>query len=358
MSGFELIKLAFDEVTASEGFRAWLAEQRLSIAVSKGNSLWLVGVRADGALSLAERQFGLCMGLAAAGPDTLFLATRYQIWRLENGLPHGQVSDEGHDHLYLPQMAWTTGVLWVRDVRLGAEGEVMFVNGLFSCVSRPSTTLSFEPLWLPPFVSGLAPEDRCHLSGLELADGRPAFVTSASRSDEPGGWRERRRDGGVVVSVPAGEVVAAGLSMPCSPLLRGETLWLCCGGEGELVAVDLDSGEVTTIVALPGFVRGLAIRDQHAVVAVSRPPRGESFDGLPLAERLTGAEASGRCGIYIVDLRSGYVEHSLIFSAGSAEIHALALLDGVGSATSVPFTGEEVQELVTVPSLYATGPAW
>lgn len=351
MSRFELVRLRFDEVTASEGFCAWLAEQRLSIAVSKGNSLWLIGARADRVLSLSEQHFGLCMGLAAAGPDTLFLATRYQIWRLENGLPPGEVTDEGHDHLYLPQMGWTTGMLLVRDLRVNSEGEVWFVSGLFSCLCRPSTTLNFEPLWMPPFVSALAPEERCHLSGLELVDGRPAFVTSAGLSDQPGGWRQRRRGGGVVVSVPAGEVVADGLSMPCSPLLHGKALWLCCGGTGELVAVDLESGVVTPLVALPGFARGLAIRGRQAVVAVSRPPQGENFAGLPLDERLKGAEASARCGIYIVDLASGRVEHSLTFAAGSPEIHALALLEGVGSAESVPFTGEEVQELVTVPAL-------
>ena len=349
MSGFELVRLSFDEVTASEGFGAWLVEQRLSIAVSKGNSLWLIGVRADGDLSLSEQQFGLCMGLAAAGPDTLFLATRYQIWRLENAVPPGEVTDEGHDHLYLPQTAWTTGMLLVRDLRLTGDGELWFVNGLFSCLCQPGATLNFDPLWLPPFVSALAPEERCHLSGLELADGRPAFVTSASLSDEPGGWRERRRDGGVVVSVPGGDVLAAGLSMPSSPRLHDAALWLCCGGTGELAAVDLDTGEVTSVVALPGFARGLAIRDRHAVVAVSRPPRGDDFAGLPLDDRLKSAGTSPRCGVYIVDIRSGQVEHSLTFSAGSPEIHALALLEGVGSAKSVPFTGDEVQELVTLP---------
>lgn len=356
MSQFELVRLRFDEVTASEGFGAWLAEQRLSIAVSKGNSLWLIGARASGGLSLCEQQFGLCMGLAAAGPDSLFLATRYQIWRLENSLPGGQVTDDGHDHLYLPQMAWTTGMLSVRDLRVGGEGEVWFVNGLFSCLCRPSATLNFDPAWLPPFVSALAPEERCGLSGLALADGRPAFVTSASRSDEPGGWRQRSRDGGVVVSVPDGEVVAAGLSMPCSPLLDGETLWLCCAGTGELVAVDLRSGGVTRLVVLPGLARGLAIRGQQAVVATSRPPRAENLAGVSLEEHLEGGPA--RCGVHIVDLASGRVEHSLTFAAGSPEIHALALLEGVGSARSVSFTGEEVQELVTVPAAHEYGPPW
>ena len=29
----------------------------------------------------------------------------------------------------------------------------------------------FSPRWRPPFVSALAPEDRCHLNGLAMVDG-------------------------------------------------------------------------------------------------------------------------------------------------------------------------------------------
>ena len=182
------------------------------------------------------------MGLAAVGSETLFLATRYQIWRLENALPPDEVSEAGHDRLFLPQAAWTTGALHVRDLAVMGDGRVTFVNGLFSCLATPSPRLSFEPQWLPPFISDLAPEDRCHLSGVACEDGGPAFVTSASASNEPGGWRERVRDGGVVISVPGGELVATGLSMPCSPVLRDGRLWVCLGGSGELAAFDLKDG--------------------------------------------------------------------------------------------------------------------
>jgi hypothetical protein len=66
---------------------------------------------------------------------------------------------------------------------------------------------------------------------------------------------------------------------------------------------------------------------------------------------LAPSEAEGRCGIFVVDLESGRVEHSLLFFGGSGEIQALRLLDGVASATAVPFTGHEVQELVSLPAL-------
>jgi uncharacterized protein (TIGR03032 family) len=349
MSPFELIRLAFDELQPSPGLADWLAAERLSIALTRGNSLSLVGRLQDGSVSLAEYQFGMCRGVFAAGSETLFLATRYQIWRLQNALPDGELTDAGHDCLYLPQTAWTTGMLLVRDLAADPAGEVRFVNGLFSCLSAPSTRLSFEPVWVPPFISALRAEDRCHLSGLAIAEGGPAVVTSASCADHPYGWRERQRDGGVVLSIPTGDTIASGLSMPCSPVLRDGSLWLCAGGSGELVAIDPSDGDIDVVAALPGFARGLAVTGEHAVVGTSCPNRGETFDGLPLSDRLHGAEANGRCGVFVVNLESGAIEHSLLLSGGSAEIHGLALLPNVRNPTAVPFTGADVQELVTVP---------
>jgi uncharacterized protein (TIGR03032 family) len=350
MSDFELVRLTFDELEASPGFADWLAGERLSIALSKGNSLCLIGAGADGSVSLVEYSFGMCRGLFAVDSETLFLATRYQIWRLQNALPAGELSDSGHDRLYLPQTAWTTGMLMVRDLAVDRAGEVVFVNGLFSCLSATSTRLSFEPVWMPPFISALLAEDRCHLSGLALDDRGPAVVTSASRADHTDGWAEQQRDGGVVISVPTGETIAAGLSMPCSPVLRDGSLWLCAGGSGELVAIDPRDGAANVVAALPGFARGLALSGGHAVVGTSCPSRGETFEGLPLSDRLHGADANGRCGVFVADLSSGAIEHSLLLTGGSSEIHGLALLPGVRNPSAVPFTGADVQDLVTVPS--------
>lgn len=353
MNAHQVVRLRFDELQPSPGFTAWLDRAGITIALTKGNSLFLIGRDAEGLLSFTDCQFGMCMGLTAVGSETLFLATRYQIWRLENALPPGQISDGGHDRLFLPQTAWTTGTLLVRDLGVMADGRVVFVNGLFSCLATSSPRLNFEPIWLPPFISGLAPEDRCHLSGVALDEGRPAFVTSASRSDRSGGWREDEREGGVVISVSVGETVAAGLSRPCSPVLRGGRLWVCLGGSGELATIDLEDGTVTRVASLPGFARGLALCDGHAVVGVSGPRRGESFSGLPLADRLPDATDAASCGIFVVELESGRVEHALLFSGGAAEIHAVAVLPGVRSGAAVPFTGTEVQELVAMPTALA-----
>jgi len=39
---------------------------------------------------------------------------------------------------------------------------------------------SFKPVWKPPFISTLAPEDRCPLDGLAMKEGMPRYATAAS----------------------------------------------------------------------------------------------------------------------------------------------------------------------------------
>ena len=79
---------------------------------------------------------------------------------------------------------------------LDGEGRLVFVNTLFSCLATLSESHSFAPSWRPPFVSRLAAEDRCHMNGLAMREGEPAYVTAVSESDVADGWRERRQDGG------------------------------------------------------------------------------------------------------------------------------------------------------------------
>ncbi|HJV08362.1 MAG TPA: TIGR03032 family protein, partial [Acidimicrobiales bacterium] len=269
MSDFQLVRLEFHETDASAGFAGWLADEGVSVAFTSAPRLFFAGLRPDGRLALTDRQYGPCSALVAAGPDTLFLATRFQVWRLENALPAGTLTDDGHDRLFVPQMAWTTGLLGVHDIAVGAGGEPLFVNGRFSCLSRPHERLNFEPVWLPPFVSALSPDDRCHLTGVAVDDtGHPAYVTCAAPTDAANGWRDHQRDGGVVVDVASGEIVCAGLSLPHSPRLRDGRLWLANAGEGQFGYVDLAAGlgRFEPVASVPGFARGVGLHGRFAVV--------------------------------------------------------------------------------------------
>jgi uncharacterized protein (TIGR03032 family) len=130
----------------------------------------------------------------------------------------------------------TTGDLNVHDVVVAAtpEGQeqLVFVNTLFSCLATLSDRHSFKLLWKPPFISKLAPEDRCHLNGLAVVAGQPRYVTSFSRTDTREGWRDNRLESGCVTDVLSGEVVATGLTMPHSPRFYQGKLWLLNSGTG------------------------------------------------------------------------------------------------------------------------------
>ena len=116
------------------------------------------------------------MGLAVSSDSrTLLLATQYQLYRFDNALPSGSLQNE-HDAVYVPRLAWITGDLDIHDVGFGADGSPVFVNTLFSCLASASEGWSFKPLWRPPFITKLAPEDRCHLNGLAMDSGRPRYM--------------------------------------------------------------------------------------------------------------------------------------------------------------------------------------
>src|SRR5215831_9098761 len=214
------------QVTGSPRLASWLAEHRVSLAFTtyQTGKLFLLGRHPEGRLAVFERTFNRAMGLWADG-QTLWLSTLYQLWRFENMLRPGEVY-QGHDRLYVPKVGHTTGDLDVHDVAVEAGGRVVFVATSFGCLATRSERYSFTPLWRPPFLSKLAPEDRCHLNGLALEDGRARYVTAVSQSDVADGWRDRRTDGGVLLEVPSGRVVLSGLSMPHSPRVHRGRLWL------------------------------------------------------------------------------------------------------------------------------------
>jgi uncharacterized protein (TIGR03032 family) len=338
------------EISGSRQFTSWLREQRLSLAFStyQTGKLFFIGLRPDGRLSIFERTFERCMGLcASADAQTLWMSSLYQLWRFENALPPGEKAPGGYDRLYVPQIGYTTGDVDAHDIALGTPAP-LFVNTLFSCIAAPSATHSFRVVWKPPFISKLAAEDRCHLNGLAMEGDQPRFVTAVSVSDLHEGWREHRRDGGVVIDVPTGAIVAGGLSMPHSPRLHGGRLYLLNSGTGEFGTIDLAAGRFEPICFCPGYARGLAIHHGFAVIGLSTCRENRTFSGLPLDDALAGKGASPRCGLLIVDLRRGDVVHSLQIEGMVRELYDVAVLPGVLAPAALGFKSEEIRRTITL----------
>jgi uncharacterized protein (TIGR03032 family) len=336
------------EISTSRQLLPWLAEQRLSLAFTtyQIGKLFVVGVKPGGEISVFERSFNRSMGLCTAG-DGFYLSTLYQIWRFTNVLEPGQQAD-GFDRIYVPQVGWTTGDIDVHDMAVDADGRLVFVNTLFGCLATPSETHSFRPLWRPPFLSRLAAEDRCHLNGLAMKDGRPAYVSAIAETDVVDAWREHRADGGVLVDVEAGEVVARGLSMPHSPRWYRDRLWVLNSGTGELGHVELASGRFVPIAFCPGYLRGLSFCGDHALVGLSRARADRTFSGLPLDERLRSARVEPRCGLQVIDLRSGDVVHWLRLEGVVDELYDVVPLPGVRRPSIIGFKSDEIRRVISI----------
>jgi uncharacterized protein (TIGR03032 family) len=163
------------------------------------------------------------------------------------------------------------------------------------------------------------------LNGLAIVDGRPKYVTALGATDSPEGWRENKAEGGVVVDVESGEIVATGLSMPHSPRWRDGRLWLCDSGRGEVIALDVHRGDRETIARLPGYTRGLAFCGPYALVGLSKIRETSQFGGLPIGQRPDEL----RCGVWVLDAATGQTVASLEFQTDIEEIFDVQVLEGV-----------------------------
>lgn len=349
------------EILTSRQLTAWMAEQRLSLAFTtyQSGKLFLLGLQPDGRLAVFERTFNRAMGLCAHDRQ-LYLSTLFQLWRFDDALEPGQ-AHQGHDRLYVPQLAWTTGDLDVHDVAVTADGRPVFVNTLFSCLAVPAAGHSFAPLWQPPFITRLAAEDRCHLNGLAMRDGRPAYVTAVSRSDVADGWRDRRNDGGVVVEVASGETVADGLSMPHSPRWHdagdGGRLWLLDSGTGRFGWVDPKAGRFEALAFCPGYARGLAFSGPYAVIGLSRPRNNRTFAGLALDGELQKRDSEARCGLVVVDLRTGDTVHWLRLDGFVEELYDVAVLPDARRPMALGLKTDEIRRTLSIAPAEPLQPA-
>ena len=360
------------EITASRQFTSWLAEQNLSLAFTtyQAGKVFFIGLQPNGQLSVFERSFERCMGLYAEG-STLYMSSLYQLWRFENALSAGEVHN-GYDGVYVPQVGYITGDLDVHDVVVevppqpplsrgeqekqnfvpprtkGGLGGVIFVNTLFSCLATVSEKYSFIPLWQPPFISKLAAEDRCHLNGLALRDGQPRYVTALSQSDVADGWRDRRPDGGCVIDISSNEIILTGLSMPHSPRWYRDKLWLLNSGTGEFGCADIERGVFEPVAFCPGYMRGCAFSGDFAIVGLSKPRHNKTFSGLSLDENLRAKDAEPRCGLVVIDTRSGDIVHSLRIEGVVEELYDVQLLPGVRRPMAIGFKTDEIRRVVTM----------
>ena len=320
----------------------------ISLLVSTYQAGKVVAVGAhQGELALTYHNFERAMGLAVK-PDAIAVGARSQVWFLRSAPDlAARVEPAGrHDACFLTRSSHFTGEVQAHELAWAGD-ELWLVNTAFGCLCTLDDKHSFVPRWRPPFVTALAAEDRCHLNGLAMADGRPKYVTALAESDTPQGWRPNKVHGGCLIDVASGQTVARGFAMPHSPRVHRGRVWMLHSGAGQLVLVDPMSGKVETVTELPGYTRGLALYDRYAFVGLSKIRETSTFGGMPIADR----RPELKCGVGVVDLGTGRLMAHLEFVTGVEEIFDVQVLPGARCpALSGPYAGlDGAPPIWTVP---------
>jgi uncharacterized protein (TIGR03032 family) len=304
----------------SLNFPKLLGSLGVSLLVSTYQSGRLILCRADGArLNTHFRMLPVPMGIAVDA-TRIAVGTERRIVTYRNH-PNAttQLDDDRYDACYLPLHQHVSGNIQVHELGYVAD-ELWAVSSRFSCLVTFDDDHSFVPQWRPPFVTALVAEDRCHLNGMAIVGDRVGYVTALGLTDAPSAWRDEKGTGGVVLDVASGEPVLHTLSMPHSPRWYDDRLWVLESGKGSLAVADLDGGRLETVAELPGFTRGLAFAGAYAFVGLSQV-RESVFRGLPVAQH-----EHRRCGVWVVDTRTGDVVASLEFVGVVQEIFDVQVL--------------------------------
>ena len=109
-----------------------------------------------------------------------------------------------HDACFLPRASHVTGNIQVHEMawdRRASSGS----STPGSPASARSTARQLRPALAAAVRLGAGAEDRCHLNGLGMVDGRPRYVTALGETDAPAGWRANKARGGVLMDVASGE---------------------------------------------------------------------------------------------------------------------------------------------------------
>ncbi len=311
----------------TNNFPELLRQLRSCLLVSTYQAGKLVILRPDGAsINTHFRNFTRPMGMAA-DTERLALGTSIEIAEFRNmpAVAKRLQDPPRHDAVYMARRGHITGAIDIHEMAWDKHGDLWFVNTLFSCLCTLDTKSSFVPRWRPRFVSHYAPEDRCHLNGLGMRDGKPRYLTALGDSNEPQGWRKNKRDGGLLIDMATDRIITRGLSMPHSPRWYEGKLWVLESGRGKLVTIDPKSGEKSDFASVPGFARGLDFLGPLAFIGLSQLRESNAFTDI----EITDDNRDRQSGVWVVHLDTGKTIALLKFTGAVQEIFAVQAVPGV-----------------------------
>jgi uncharacterized protein (TIGR03032 family) len=313
--------------THSPNLPELLQKLNCSIALStyQAGKVVLISAVSHNRLIQLPRSFPKPMGIAVNG-KRLAIATLTEVMVFNNAsrmAPNYPQQPNTYDALFLPRATYFTGEVDIHDLHW--SGETLFaINTRFSCLATIDHHFSFTPQWKPFFISKITPEDRCHLNGVAFENDKPKFITALGKTDTPEGWREQKDKGGIVMEVSSNAIIADGLSMPHSPRIYNNKLYILESATGNLVCIEPSNGRKEIITALNGFARGMDKIGDFLFIGLSQlRQKSAAFNDLPIANR------SLFSGVVVVHLPSGKIVAHLKYENSVEEIYDVRIMPGM-----------------------------
>ncbi|MCP4115578.1 MAG: TIGR03032 family protein [Desulfobacteraceae bacterium] len=225
------------------------------------------------------------------------------------------------DSLYFSRASLTTGMINIHDIAWGNEG-LWVVNSTFSCLSTLSPDHSFVARWKPPFIDKLVPEDRCHLNGMAMKDGKPKYVTTFNKFNERDSWVKNEKHNGTLIDVETNEILLEGLIMPHSPRYYNGMVYLCESGTGKVLKFDPEARELSEVIKLQGFPRGVNFYGPLMFVGLSKTRASNIKNPIPISKEYEETFS----GIWIINLEDNREVGHIKFNGDLDQIYDIAVI--------------------------------
>jgi uncharacterized protein (TIGR03032 family) len=319
----------------------------ISLAMTSYQSQALFLVRSDGqTIDTNIKRFRRPMGLAVT-KDQITLGTFSEILRFNrNDAVISDLDDKDKvDACFTPSASHTTGMINIHDIAYGDEG-LWIVNSAFSCLATIEPGYSFIPRWKPPFITELKPEDRCHLNGMAMKDGRPKYVTTFNQADENNSWKGDLSLSGTLIDIESNEILIDGLIMPHSPKVYQGHLYYCESGHGLVCRYDPTTKKSVTLTKLQGFSRGIDFWGPLMFVGSSKTRKSDTKKVLPISREFDETY----CGIWIINLEDNEIVGQIVFEGDVNQIYDLTIVPGISYPELVELGDRRIKDIFSFPA--------
>jgi len=285
----------------------------------------LISPKDENALVQLPRTFAKPMGIAedrANGKLALACKDEVIVFRNSKDLAaHYPKGPNKYDSLFMPRATYNTGTVDIHDINFGQRGEIYAVNTLFSAIVTIDDNYNFTPYWQPKFIDKLVAEDRCHLNGMAMQNGKPKYATAFNEGNTRQSWRENVTKTGVIFDVETGEVVIRDLPMPHSPRIYNGELYVLLSATGELARINTEAGTYEVAAKIGGFVRGMDLHGEHLFVGLSKLRKNSSTFA-----KLDFAEQANQSGVAVVHLPTGAHVGKINYQTSVDEIYDVHII--------------------------------